>query len=265
MLILKRDPKFDGWIDAELFAEGFEGDFPFLHLQDEFTDKSLVRGGSVGATERESAFIQRFLIIKNLIEILVMGSLKVAKRSNAGPEEIGTAPDVVAIDEAISLLVANEFVAAGDLITDGETAIKGFIDPTAFSFPVGDGGLDSVLTDFFGDQGIEGEFHLVDGDVIGGEFENFINAGGPVFIGFADHAGDEVDIDLGEADFPDPVPGAEDLGREMGTTVFFEDLVVEIFNAKREAGDPDIAEGFELIEAESARFAFKGNFASVIP
>lgn len=28
---------------------------------------------------------------------------------------------------------------------------------------------------------------------------------------------------------------------------------------------PHIAEGFELIEAESARFAFKGNFASMIP
>lgn len=104
-----------------------------------------------------------------------MGSLKVAKRSNAGPEEIGTSLDVVAIDEAISLLVADEFVAAGDLITDGETAIKGFIDPTAFGFPVGDGGWIPCWDIFFGDKGIEGEFHLVDGDVIGGEFENLID------------------------------------------------------------------------------------------
>ncbi len=103
-----------------------------------------------------------------------------------------------------------------------------------------------MLADFLGDQGIEGEFHLVDGDVIGGEFENFINAGGPVFIVSPIMPAMRSILTWAKPTSRIQSQAREDFGGEMGTAVFFEDLVVEIFNAKREAGDSDIAEGLSL-------------------
>ena len=63
----------------------------------------------------------------------------------------------------------------------------------------------------------------------------------PLVPGFADHAGDQVDVDLIEPEIARPGVGAIDFVGEMGSAVGFQNLVVEVLDAQAQARDAQVA------------------------
>ena len=87
----------------------------------------------------------------------------------------------------------------------------------------------------------------------------FCDAGVPVLVGLAEHAGDEIDVDLREAERPRDRVGAVDFRRAVRPAVGLENRVVEVLDAEAEARDADLADGRELALAERARLALEGD------
>jgi hypothetical protein len=85
--------------------------------------------------------------------------------------------------------------------------------------------------DFSGVDRVVGKLHLVDGHAVRGKIDGFADTGVPILLRLADHTGDEVDIDVGEANVPDPFVRFIDLGAFVSTTVLSENSVVEILDA----------------------------------
>ena len=100
--------------------------------------------------------------------------------------------------------------------------------------------------DLSGDRGVEGHFHLVDGDRIGVHRDGLFDGRFPFVFDFAQHAGDQVDVDLLEADLAHPLVGAEDFGRLVGAAVGGEHLVIEMFDAQRKASDADLLDRLQF-------------------
>ena len=118
---------------------------------------------------------------------------------------------------------------------------------------------------FAGDQRVVRELHLVDGDVVRLHLFDALDALGPVLVGLADHAGDQVDVDLRKSDLLQPLVGPEDFRRQVGPAVDLEDFVVEVLDAQRDAGDADLLERLHLFEAHRPRLALEGDFLGRLP
>ena len=93
----------------------------------------------------------------------------------------------------------------------------------------------------------------------------FCDAVAPVVPCLADHAGDQVDVDLLEAEFACPAVGAVDFLFVVRPAVVFQYLVVEIFDAEAEAGHTQFAQGLELVLLQRARFALERHFLDAVP
>jgi hypothetical protein len=129
-------------------------------------------------------------------------------------------------------LGADQGVGAADLVAVGFKLAEGVIDPGALLGPRGDGGDAADGLGLAGDGGVKGDFHLIDGHRVGVELDGLLDGVFPLVLGLAHHPGDEVDVDLGEADIAHPFPGAEDFRRFVGPAVLAEDFVVEVLNAE---------------------------------
>ena len=80
----------------------------------------------------------------------------------------------------------------------------------------------------------------------------------PVFVGLLDHAGDEIDVDLREADRAREVVGADRFrSRPMRAAVDLENVAVEVLDAEDEPRDADLAERAELLLGQRAGLASK--------
>ena len=204
-------------------------------------------------------------VLLELIEVLVMHALEVAERGDAGRQDVAAPKQMVAIDKVIRVEASHQFVAAGDLVAGRQQRVDRLAHPAAFDRPAGDGRRDTQLFDLASDERVVRQLHLVDRDVVGLELFHLLDAVGPIVVRLADHAGDQVDVDLRKADLLEPVVGSENLRREMGPAVVFEDLVVEILDAERDAGHADLFEHFHLFEAERSRLALEGDFLGRFP
>ena len=82
----------------------------------------------------------------------------------------------------------------------------------------------------------------------------------PVGVALADHAGDEIDVDLREVEPPrlpvDPV----DLRRAVGASIELENSIVEVLDSQAEPRHAELAQRGELRIAERARLALEGDF-----
>src|SRR5262249_12563455 len=95
--------------------------------------------------------------------------------------------------------------------------------------------------------------------------QGFGDRGAPLGVSLADHAGNQVNVDVREADFAGPVVRAIDLFGAVCAAVEFEDFGVEMLDAEAEARHADRADGFELVLLQRARLALEGNFAGGVP
>ena len=99
----------------------------------------------------------------------------------------------------------------------------------------------------------------------GREVDRLRDADLPVVPRLADHAGDEVDVDLREAEVARPAVRPVDFVFEMSPAVVFEDLRLEVLDAEAQPGDAHVAERFELVLLQRARLALEGDFLGASP
>ncbi len=106
---------------------------------------------------------------------------------------------------------------------------------------------------------------MIDRDAVGIQLDGLLDAPRPVLFRLAQHAGDQVDIDLRKVQRPGELIGPEDFGRAMGAAVDLENPIVEVLDAKAEPRDAHVANGRELALRESAGLALKRHFLSGVP
>ena len=87
----------------------------------------------------------------------------------------------------------------------------------------------------------------------------------PVGFGLAEHAGDQVDVDLREAEAARRVVSAADLGRSMRAAVELEDAIVEVLDAEAEPRDTHRADRGKLGFGKRAGLAFERDLFGVVP
>ena len=87
----------------------------------------------------------------------------------------------------------------------------------------------------------------------------------PVLLGLAEHAGDEVDVDLREVERARLLVGAKDLRRSVRPAVQLEHLVAEILDAEAQARDAEAADDRQLALGQRARLALEGHFLGRVP
>ena len=93
----------------------------------------------------------------------------------------------------------------------------------------------------------------------------FSTHGEPVLLGLAEHAGDEVDIDLREAERARLLVRGEDLRRPVRPPVQFEDLVAEVLDAQAETRHAHAADGRQLGLGQRARLALERDLFGIAP
>src|SRR5262245_49516066 len=81
----------------------------------------------------------------------------------------------------------------------------------------------------------------------------------------ADHAGDQVDVDLREAEAAGEGVGAGDLRRAMGAAVQLEDVIVEVLDTEAQARHADVTDHRQLRLGQRTRLALEGHFLGAIP
>ena len=122
-----------------------------------------------------------------------------------------------------------------------------------------------MLARVLGDAGIVRHFHLVDGERIGIELKRLVDGVFPLVFGLAQHARDQVDVDLSEADIARGLISPPDFRRFMSAAVDRQDLFVEMLDAQAQPGDADFLDGLELAFLERARLTFESHFAGGRP
>ena len=110
-----------------------------------------------------------------------------------------------------------------------------------------------------------GHFHLINSEAVRFEGQSLVHGLVPFFRRVAEHPRDEIHVDLIEADLARPAIRAEDLGRLVGTSVQFQNRVVEMLDAQAQAGHADRLDGFELAPFERSRLALESYFARMRP
>src|SRR3954464_13642241 len=105
-------------------------------------------------------------------------------------------PERIGVDKPARLFSCRQRVGAGNAISSGLEFIESEIQPTLFSWPVGNRRLHSLFENLLRDDRVVGQFHLVDRDGIRLKFKRAPNHITPFFLSLANHAGYQVDIDL---------------------------------------------------------------------
>src|SRR2546430_14426695 len=84
-------------------------------------------------------------------------------------------------------------------------------------------------------------------DAIGRELERLADTLTPVGLGFLDHAGDQIDVDLGKTNLTRIVIRARNFLAVMGAAIDLEDMILEVFDAEAQPGNAQFTNGFELV------------------
>ena len=93
----------------------------------------------------------------------------------------------------------------------------------------------------------------------------FSNAALPVLFGLAEHAGDEIDVDLRKLERLRELIRAEHLGRAMRAAVQLEDVVVEVLDAEAEPRHAQVADRGELALGQRAGLALERDLLGRCP
>ena len=126
--------------------------------------------------------------------------------------------------------------------------LERLVDPAALGRPARDVLLKAAgaLQHVAADRRVERQLHLIDGDAVGRELDRLLDAALPVLFGLAEHAGDEIDVDLRKPERLRELVGAEDLGRPVRAAVQLEDVIVEVLDAEAEPRHAQVANRREL-------------------
>jgi hypothetical protein len=87
---------------------------------------------------------------------------------------------------------------------------------------------------------------LVDGDAIRPELDRLDDVTLPVCLGFLEHAGNQVDVDLGEILRPRAFVRSVDFTRPMSPAVDLQYMVVEILDAQTQTRYTDVLDRGEF-------------------
>src|SRR5205807_10580251 len=112
---------------------------------------------------------------------------------------------------------------------------------------------------------VVGNLHLVDGDAVRRHRDRLLDARLPAFVRVAHHAGNQVDIDLGEAGGARKVVGAVDLFRAVRAAVELQDALLDVLHPEAKAGDAQVTDELDLRLGERARLAFEGDLLRRVP
>ena len=164
--------------------------------------------------------------------VLKVSALHVRERRDTQTDHVRAGPQEVGINEASLRRILYRRVGATDGVAGVFQFGKCVAHPVALGFPGGYGSdrLSHHLH-LLKDGGVVGDLHLVDGDTVRIELNGFAHAFAPVGGGLSDHAGNQVDIDLREADGAREAVRGSDFLRSMGAAVNLQDVVIEILNA----------------------------------
>jgi hypothetical protein len=238
---------------------------PGFEQQNHFPDQELVRRNRQRAVDWKFAGVDALDVLLPSVEVLVMNALEVTERCHAGTNQIGAAPERVAVDKPGMALRLDQGIAAGNDISRSLEFAEGIIDPCPFRRPTGDGRFVAGTLGFTSDCRVERNFHLVDGAGVGVHRDGLGDGLFPFVGSLAEHAGDEIDIDLRKADLSCPGIRPQNLRRAMGTAVNPEHFVVEVLHAETEARDADFLDRLEFRLFERAWLALEGDFAGRFP
>ena len=188
-----------------------------------------------------------------------MHAVDVAERRDAERGQVGALPQPVAVDERRRGRVLHGRVGAADGVARAFERVECLAHPAPPRLPTGDAMLElaAPLQQVGADRRVVRQLHLVDGHAVRGEIERPPHAVVPVVVGLAEHAGDQVDVDLREAKRARVRVGAVDLGRAVRPPVQLEDLVVEVLDAQAEPRDPDVVDRAQFRLGDRARLAFE--------
>ena len=99
----------------------------------------------------------------------------------------------------------------------------------------------------------------------GGQIERAPDAVRPVLVGLAEHAGDEIDVDLRKAEVARLLVDARDLRRAVGAAVQLQDAIAEILDAEAQPGDADAANRRQLGTGDRAGLALERDLFGRLP
>ena len=188
------------------------------------------------------------------------------KAGHTDAQEVGPAEESLTVFELHPGRILHHGGRARDGVATRLEGSERLIHPTAFGVPVGDRchqlsfGLHLPV-----DARVVGHLHLINGHRVGFHRHRLGHGLLPLFRSLLHHAGDEVDVDLGEADFPGVGVGPLDLLGAVGASVDFQDVVIEVFDAQTQSGDTHFADGPQLVIGECAGLGFEGDFGRFIP
>ena len=92
-------------VDAELVAEVGGLHAAEFHLEDEFADHAFFFGGFEGALDRHAAGGDGGIVVFDFGEVLVVDAFRMGEGSHAEAEQVGAAPQRVAVEELGALRV----------------------------------------------------------------------------------------------------------------------------------------------------------------
>ena len=156
----------------------------------------------------------------------------VGKRGDAQADQVGPGPQLVAVNKFGALGVEHRGVAAGDGVAGALEGGEGFFDPAAFRLPIGHRRDEfSLGLHLFVDGRVVGNLHLVNRHAVGPQLDRLLDVALPQRLGLLQHAGDQIDVDLGEILSAGALVGGKDLGGAVRAAVDLEHVVVEVFDA----------------------------------
>ena len=188
-------------VDAVLLGEIRRADAAELQLQHELANQPLFRIGPVRAAQRKRALANLRAVGLPLVEVLHVHAVDMAERRHAEAREIGALPQTIAIDELRALGIPDRGVRAADRVAGVLQRLERLVDPAALGRPARDVLLKAAgaLQHVAADRRVERQLHLIDGDAVGCELDRLLDAALPVLFGLAEHAGDQIDVDLRKA------------------------------------------------------------------
>ena len=183
-----------------------------LQLQDELANEPLFLVGPVRAAQGKRPLADFRAVGLPLVEVLHVDAVDVAERRHAEAGQIGALPQTIAIDELRALGILHRGVRAADRVAGLLQRVERLVDPAALGRPARHVLLEAAgaLQHVAADRRVERQLHLVDGDAVGRELDRFLDAALPVLLGLAEHARDEVDVDLRKPERLRKLIGAEE-------------------------------------------------------
>ena len=121
-----------------------------------------------------------------------------------------------------------------------------------------------MLEEILADRRIERQLHLVDRHAVRRQ-STVRECSPPSSLGFAEHAGDEIDVDLGKTQVARFLIDAHDLGRAVGAAVGLEDAVAEVLDAEAEPRHSDAANRRQLRTSDGTGLALEGDLLRRVP